>query len=278
MHKMGNGLAIGLARCGFSALAAFICAGCTINGGTPGGWARDHGGTALDQLVPGQTTRAQVEALLGKPDSGKPDAWEYRSRDASVHYRLVVDFDAQGFVTAVVKGLDNPGTVTGIAAARPFTRDGTGARVSPSQTSAGSAPGATPDYSGYKDDFGDAMLARVNVGKTTKAQVVELLGTPPWRTINYAEPGEDMPGEEQPEIWEWRGRDSNIGPYRVHIEFTADVTSLIAKIPERTGRGWARAAPPPNSAERPNVIDDPSAGMFRYQSPPAPTVNGGDSR
>jgi hypothetical protein len=142
-------------------------------------------------------------------------------------------------------------------------------------------PAPTRDYSGYKHDYSDATLAKVNAGKTTKAQVVKLLGAP-WRTINYAEPGEDMPGEEQPEIWEWRGRDSQVGPYRVHIEFTAGITSLIAKIPENTAKAWARVAPPSKQASgapaRPSVIDDPSAGMFRYQAPVAPTVNGGDSR
>jgi hypothetical protein len=159
--------------------------------------------------------------------------------------------------------------------------DATLAKVNAGTTTNAQVPGSTRDYSGYNHDYSDATLAKVNAGKTTKAKVVKLLGAP-WRTINYAEPGEDMPGEEQPEIWEWRGRDSQIGPYRVHIEFTAaGITSLIAKIPENTGKAWARVAPPSMASRapaRPNVIDNPAAGMFRYQAPPAPTVNGGDSR
>jgi hypothetical protein len=160
--------------------------------------------------------------------------------------------------------------------ANPGSHDGTVAPASPGQTTTAQVAGSAPDYSGYNHDYGNAILAKVNAGKTTKAQVVKLLGAP-WRTINYAEPGEDAPGEEQPEIWEWRGRDSQMGPYRVHIEFTAGITSLIAKIPEKTGKAWARVAPSGPPA-RPNVIDNPAAGMFRYQVPPAPTVNGGDSR
>jgi len=136
-----------------------------------------------------------------------------------------------------------------------------------------------PDYSGYKRDYSDATLRNVIPGQTTKVQVVRLLGDP-WRTTNYAEPGEDMPGEEQPEIWEWRGQDSQMGPYRVHIEFNGTVATLIAKIPENTGKAWARAMPASAQVSAPTgrsaVTDDPSAGMFRYQAPPPPTKNGGD--
>jgi hypothetical protein len=163
------------------------------------------------------------------------------------------------------------------ADATPGTRDGTVVVASQGQAATTQVSVPTPDYSGYNHDYSDSTLAKVRAGKTTKGQVVKLLGAP-WRTINYAEPGEDMPGEEQPEIWEWRGRDSQVGPYRVHIEFTAGVTSLIAKIPEKTGKAWARVAPSSTHPTRPNVIDNPAAGMFRYQAPPAPTANGGDSR
>jgi len=134
------------------------------------------------------------------------------------------------------------------------------------------------DYSGYKHDYSDATLRDVIPGQTSKGQVVRLLGDP-WRTTNYAEPGEDMPGEEEPEIWEWRGQDSRMGPYRVHIEFNGTgIATLVAKIPESTGKAWARAMPPSAqaSAPRPGVTDNPSAGMFRYQAPPPPTKNGGD--
>jgi hypothetical protein len=104
-------------------------------------------------------------------------------------------------------------------------------------------PGYVPDYSGYTKDYPDATLDKVIPGQTTKAQVTALLGQP-WRTTIYGEPGEDAPGQEAPEVWEWRGRDSTIGPYRVHIEFNAhDITTNIAKIPESTGMAPARVAP-----------------------------------
>jgi outer membrane protein assembly factor BamE (lipoprotein component of BamABCDE complex) len=274
--------ATGFALCCLAASSAY-CAGAgqtpMAQVGQPPGSTRHLSDATLDRLIPGQTTRAQVEALLGKPDIRKPNIWEYRSRESNIPYRVHLEFNAQGIVTAVAKILDTRGMAPArVAAANPGTRDGTIALASPRQTTTAQAPGSTPDYRGYNHDYSDATLAKVNAGKTTKAQVVKLLGAP-WRTINYAEPGEDMPGEEQPEIWEWRGRDSQLGPYRVHIEFTDGVTSLIAKIPENTGKAWARVAPSSTQvSRRPSVIDNPSAGMFRYQAPVAPTANGGDSR
>jgi outer membrane protein assembly factor BamE (lipoprotein component of BamABCDE complex) len=108
--------------------------------------------------------------------------------------------------------------------------------------SLGQAWAATPDQSGYKQDYSDATLAKVIPGQTTKAQAEALLGQP-WRTTNYGEPGEDEPGYEPPEIWEWRGRDKKIGSYRVHIEFTRDIVTNIAKVPEKSGIARARVAP-----------------------------------
>jgi outer membrane protein assembly factor BamE (lipoprotein component of BamABCDE complex) len=151
----------------------------------------------------------------------------------------------------------------------------------------GRAWGATPDASGYNHDYSDATLVEVMPGKTTKAQVEALLGQP-WRTTVFAEIGEDEPGHEAPEVWEWRGQDSQNGLYRVHIEFNLQgVVTNIAKVPEKTGMAPARVAPdetpkarPRTQAEAPNatpqVTDNPSAGMFRHQMSPQPTVNGGD--
>lgn len=106
----------------------------------------------------------------------------------------------------------------------------------------GQAWAATPDESGYNQDFSDGTLAKVIPGQTTKAQAEALLGEP-WRTTNYGEPGEDEPGHEPPEIWEWRGQDTKIGSYRIHIEFTQDIVTNIAKVPEKTGIAPARVAP-----------------------------------
>ena len=103
--------------------------------------------------------------------------------------------------------------------------------------------GATPDASGYNQDYSDATLAKVTPGETTKAQVEALLGQP-WRTTVFAEIGEDEPGHEAPEVWEWRGQDSQNGLYRVHIEFNQKgIVTNIAKVPEKTGIAPARVAP-----------------------------------
>jgi hypothetical protein len=154
----------------------------------------------------------------------------------------------------------------------------------------GQAWGATPDASGYNQDYSDATLAEVIPGETTKAQVEALLGQP-WRTTNFAE-GHDEPGHEAPEVWEWRGQDSQNGLYRVHIEFNQKgIVTNIAKVPEKTHMAPARVTPddlktllicssPRTQAEAPNatsqVTDNPSDGMFRRQLPAQPTVNGGD--
>ena len=135
--------------------------------------------------------------------------------------------------------------------------------------------GATADDSGYNHDHGEATLAKVIPGKTTKAEVETLLGQP-WRTTNFGEVGEDEPGREPPEVWEWRGRDSQTGIYRVHIEFNPQgVVTNVARVPEKTGTAPARVAPDegpsaqgPASNASPQVTDDPSAGMFRRQIKP----------
>jgi outer membrane protein assembly factor BamE (lipoprotein component of BamABCDE complex) len=89
---------------------------------------------------------------------------------------------------------------------------------------------------GRPRDFSAATLAKVTPGETTKAQIEALLGQP-WRTT-FAEDS-DEPG---PIVWEYRGQDSN-GTYRVHIEFDShDMTTLIAKIPDKTGEAPARVA------------------------------------
>jgi outer membrane protein assembly factor BamE (lipoprotein component of BamABCDE complex) len=100
-------------------------------------------------------------------------------------------------------------------------------------------------------DFRDATLSKVVPGKTTKAQVEALLGSGPWRMNRYTDETLPYPGDPSVDIWEYRGRDSN-GTYRVHIEFDANnVTTLIAKIPDKTGRAVARVAKPPPESGKP---------------------------
>jgi outer membrane protein assembly factor BamE (lipoprotein component of BamABCDE complex) len=91
-------------------------------------------------------------------------------------------------------------------------------------------------------DFSDRTLAEIKPGHTTKAEVKALLGKP-WRDSELDE--EDvLPGDPAIEVWEYRGRDSQ-GTYRVHIRFDKrDVTTLIAKIPDKTARAVARVADP----------------------------------
>jgi outer membrane protein assembly factor BamE (lipoprotein component of BamABCDE complex) len=149
----------------------------------------------------------------------------------------------------------------------------------------GQSLGATPDASGYDHDYSDATLAEVIPGKTTKAEVEALLGEP-WRTTNFAGPHDAPGGHEAPEIWEWRGRDSQNGRYRVHIEFNHNgIVTNIAKVPEKTGTAPARVAADelkllllcraahtqakaPDAT--PQVADNLSAGMFRRLLPAQP--------
>jgi outer membrane protein assembly factor BamE (lipoprotein component of BamABCDE complex) len=99
--------------------------------------------------------------------------------------------------------------------------------------------------------FSDATLSKVVPGQTTKAQVKALLGSGPWRMNRYDDETLPYPGDPSVDIWEYRGRDSS-GTYRVHIEFDANnVTTLIAKIPDKTGIAVARVAKRPPEPGKP---------------------------
>jgi outer membrane protein assembly factor BamE (lipoprotein component of BamABCDE complex) len=91
---------------------------------------------------------------------------------------------------------------------------------------------------GAAREFSATTLAAVDPGHTTKTEVEALLGKP-WRTT-FADDA-DEPG---PVVWEYRGQDPD-GTYRVHIEFDShDITTLIAKIPDKAGEAPARVAKP----------------------------------
>jgi hypothetical protein len=113
-----------------------------------------------------------------------------------------------------------------------------------------SIPGFTAPGDAPSDDSAAAAAVRgaelnrklpeIVPGKSTKAQVVALLGRP-WRTVQY----NDL-DELEDEIWEYRGTDAQ-GPFRVHIEFDRqDVVHIAGKISDR-GSGSdgtpARSAP-----------------------------------
>ena len=82
-------------------------------------------GDPLAAIVPGQTTKAQIRALLGTPsrivqfdDCGDamPDealeTWEYPGKDSAGAYRFHVEFDEHGIVHLVAKIPDDSLTPT----------------------------------------------------------------------------------------------------------------------------------------------------------------------
>jgi outer membrane protein assembly factor BamE (lipoprotein component of BamABCDE complex) len=98
-------------------------------------------------------------------------------------------------------------------------------------------------------NYTDQTLAKIVPGHTTKPEVEALLGRP-WRDTQLDE--EDvMPGDPAVEVWEYRGRASQ-GTYRVHIQFDkSDVTTLVARIPDKTARAIARVAKPVVDSRKP---------------------------
>ena len=91
-------------------------------------------------------------------------------------------------------------------------------------------------------DLPDWTLAKIVPGHTRKSEVEALLGRP-WRDTELGDE-DTMPGDSSVDVWEYRGQGAQ-GAYRVHIQFDkSDITTLIAKIPEKTGRAVARVAQP----------------------------------
>ena len=217
------------------------------------GYNQDYSDATLAKVIPGQTTKAQTEALLGQPwrttsygepgedepDNAPPDIWEWRGRDKKIGtYRVHVEFK-QDIVTNIAKVPEK----SGIAKARVAPAPSTGSDTQTAKAEDAPARAAIPDGSGYDRDYSDASLAKVVPGKTTQAEVETLLGQP-WRTTNFAKIGEGKPDEE-PEVWEWRGQGSENDPYRVHIEFNQQgIVTNVAKIGESTGTAPARVAAP----------------------------------
>jgi len=222
------------------------------------GYNQDYSDSTLAKVIPGQTTKAQTEALLGQPwrttnygEPGEdepghepPEVWEWRGQDKQNGvYRVHIEFK-QDIVTNIGKVPEK----TGIAPARVAPSElGTGGNTQTATAEVGSGPASIPDRSGYDRDYSDASLAKVLPGKTTQAEVEKLLGRP-WRTTNFAKIGEGDPKTE-PEVWEWRGQDSRNGPYRVHIEFDQrGIVTNVGKIGESAGTGPARVAAPSTDA------------------------------
>ena len=109
---------IGLALCCQAASTGY-CAEATPDPGR----VREFSAATLAKVIPGQTTKAQIEALLGLPwrttfadDSDEPGplVWEYRGKGADGTYRVHIEFDSRGRATLIAEIPDK----TGVAPAR----------------------------------------------------------------------------------------------------------------------------------------------------------------
>lgn len=119
------------------------------------------------------------------------------------------------------------------AAARPKAAGAAAAAVLSGLAAFAIAHAGTPVTAGT-DAAGGAVnehkLAQVVPGKSSKARVKALLGTP-WRVVQFNDCGEAMAGQSD-ETWDYRGRDAG-GTFRVHIEFDdRGIAHLVAKIPD----------------------------------------------
>jgi hypothetical protein len=136
-------------------LGALILAGAAVAGqrsddgaGHPapetGAQARPVSGIKLAQITPGKTTKAQVQALLGKPwrvvqfnDCGhamanqSDETWDYRGSDAAGSYRVHIEFTDAGIAHLVAKIPENSprGTVAKTAPEEPGSRTIAGMRM-----------------------------------------------------------------------------------------------------------------------------------------------------
>lgn len=130
---MRRKLLVVLAGAGFIALAPLtgFCAG---NAPAAGGAINAQ---SLAKVVPGQTAKADVSALFGKPwrvvqfndcgeamDDQADETWEYRGRDAGGPYRLHIEFSDNGTVHLIAKIPDNSpggeGTTAKVAPSTPM--------------------------------------------------------------------------------------------------------------------------------------------------------------
>jgi hypothetical protein len=95
---------------GAAFLSLVACAANAASGGT------DTSRQAIAQIVPGQSTKAEIESLLGAPwrvvqfndcgmamDDQADETWEYRGTDRDGNYRLHVEFGDNGVVHLIAK-------------------------------------------------------------------------------------------------------------------------------------------------------------------------------
>lgn len=102
--------------------------GYCANGAADPGTARNFSATILAKVTPGQTTKAQIEKLLGKPwrttfsdnsDEPGPVVWEYRGEDLNGTYRVHIEFDNHDTTTLIAKIPDNIGQAPARVAKTP---------------------------------------------------------------------------------------------------------------------------------------------------------------
>ena len=115
----------------FAALCSFTAIAAQAAGPTPapaGSLTRQQIG-ALGKIVPGQSTKAEIEALFGEPwrvvqfndcgeamDGQDDETWEYRGVDADGGFRLHVEFNEHDMVHLFAKIPDAAPGGTGTAA------------------------------------------------------------------------------------------------------------------------------------------------------------------
>ena len=82
------------------------------------GQARDFSPGILAKVIPGHSTKTEVQALLGQPwrttfsddsDEPGPVVWEYRGRNANGTYRVHIEFNAQDTTTLIAEIPDSKG-------------------------------------------------------------------------------------------------------------------------------------------------------------------------
>jgi hypothetical protein len=94
-----------------AAVLSFVA--CTAHAASSSADARRQ---AIAQIVPGQSTKGDIEALLGVPwrvvqfndcgmamDDQADETWEYRGTDQDGNYRLHVEFGDNGVVHLIAK-------------------------------------------------------------------------------------------------------------------------------------------------------------------------------
>ncbi len=102
--------------------------GCCAGASADPGRAREFSAATLAKVTPGQTTKAQIEALLGQPwrttfaddsDEPGPVVWEYRGKDANGTYRVHIEFDSRGTTALIAEIPDKAGEAPARVAKSP---------------------------------------------------------------------------------------------------------------------------------------------------------------